>query len=62
MIPAEAEIFALPDGLMVPPTHPGETIEAELAARGLTAHAAAPANHAESRRARGRYRQALISP
>ena len=35
------EIFEFPDGIDVPPVHPGRTLAAELAARGLTANALA---------------------
>jgi addiction module HigA family antidote len=35
------EIFEYPDGMMLPPEHPGTTLAAELAARGLTAGALA---------------------
>jgi addiction module HigA family antidote len=35
------EIFEYPGGLMLPPVHPGRTLAAELAARGLTANALA---------------------
>jgi addiction module HigA family antidote len=35
------EIFEFPDGIEVPPVHPGRTLAAELAARGLTANALA---------------------
>jgi addiction module HigA family antidote len=41
MTHTEQDVFAFPCGLTLPPVHPGQTIEAELAARGLTAHAAA---------------------
>ena len=37
----EGEIFEFPGGLLLPPTHPGRTIAAELSARNLTAHRAA---------------------
>jgi addiction module HigA family antidote len=35
------EIFEFPGGIDVPPVHPGRTLAAELAARGLTANALA---------------------
>ena len=35
------EIFEFPGGIEVPPVHPGKTLAAELAARGLTANALA---------------------
>jgi addiction module HigA family antidote len=35
------EIFEFPNGLALPPVHPGKTLAAELAARGLTAGALA---------------------
>ena len=35
------EIFEFPGGMDVPPVHPGRTLAAELAARGLTANALA---------------------
>jgi antitoxin HigA-1 len=35
------EIFEFPGGIEVPPVHPGRTLAAELAARGLTASALA---------------------
>jgi addiction module HigA family antidote len=35
------EIFEYPGGLVLPPTHPGRTLAAELAARGLSANALA---------------------
>jgi antitoxin HigA-1 len=35
------EIFDFPHGTSLPPVHPGRTIAAELAARGLTGHRAA---------------------
>ena len=35
------EIFEYPGGFALPPTHPGRTLAAELAARGLTANALA---------------------
>jgi addiction module HigA family antidote len=37
----DAQIFEYPTGLDLPPTHPGRTLAAELAARGLTASALA---------------------
>lgn len=42
--PDDDELLAFPNGLSLPPVHPvhpGRTIAAELAARGLTAHRAA---------------------
>lgn len=38
---AKTDVFVLPDGVSLPPIHPGQTIAAELAARDLTAHRAA---------------------
>ena len=35
------EIFAYPGGVALPPVHPGRTLAAELAARGLSANALA---------------------
>jgi addiction module HigA family antidote len=35
------EIFAYPGGLALPAVHPGQTLAAELAARGITASALA---------------------
>jgi addiction module HigA family antidote len=35
------EIFHYPDGVPLPPSHPGETLADELAARGLSASALA---------------------
>ena len=35
------EIFEFPDGIEVPPVHPGRTLAAELAARNLSANALA---------------------
>jgi addiction module HigA family antidote len=35
------EVFHFPDGVALPPSHPGETLADELAARGLTASALA---------------------
>lgn len=35
------EIFKFPDGLALPPVHPGRTLACELASRGLTANALA---------------------
>ena len=37
----DTEIFEFPNGIEVPPVHPGRTLAAELAARGLTANALA---------------------
>jgi addiction module HigA family antidote len=33
------EIFEYPNGVYLPPVHPGATLAAELAARGITANA-----------------------
>jgi addiction module HigA family antidote len=38
---AKTRIFDYPAGLALPPVHPGRTLAAELAARGLTAGALA---------------------
>jgi len=38
---ANKEIFEFPNGFALPPVHPGKTLAAELAARGLTAGALA---------------------
>jgi addiction module HigA family antidote len=35
------EVFHYPNGISLPPSHPGETLADELAARGLTANALA---------------------
>ena len=35
------DVFHYPDGVALPPSHPGETLADELAARGLTANALA---------------------
>ena len=37
----DTEIFEFPGSMEVPPVHPGRTLAAELAARGLTANALA---------------------
>jgi addiction module HigA family antidote len=37
----DEEIFNYPDGVALPPSHPGETLADELDARGLTANALA---------------------
>ncbi len=37
----EDAVFHYPDGVTLPPSHPGETLADELAARGLTANALA---------------------
>lgn len=37
----EDGVFHYPDGLALPPSHPGETLTEELAARGLSANALA---------------------
>lgn len=34
-------VFAYPDGIALPPSHPGATLADELEARGLSAHALA---------------------
>lgn len=34
-------VFHFPDGLVLPPVHPGETLAGEMAARGLSANALA---------------------
>jgi antitoxin HigA-1 len=39
--PDDEETFHYPDGVKLPPSHPGETLADELAARGLTASALA---------------------
>jgi addiction module HigA family antidote len=39
--PDEDEVFYYPDGVTLPPSHPGETLADELAARGLTSNALA---------------------
>jgi addiction module HigA family antidote len=39
--PDDDEIFHYPDGVTLPPSHPGETLADELVARGLTANALA---------------------
>ena len=39
--PDDDEVFHYPDGVALPPSHPGETLADELAARGLTANALA---------------------
>jgi len=36
-----SEIFGFPNGVALPPVHPGRTVAAELAARGLSGHRAA---------------------
>ena len=41
MTRTKTDVFHLPDGISLPPIHPGRTIVAELAARDLTAHRAA---------------------
>ncbi len=35
------EIFEYPNGVLLPPVHPGRTLAAELAARGISANALA---------------------
>ncbi len=35
------EVFECPDGVALPPVHPGQTLADEIAARGLTANALA---------------------
>jgi addiction module HigA family antidote len=39
--PDDGDVFNYPDGVVLPPSHPGETLAEELAARGLTANALA---------------------
>ena len=39
--PDDEEVFHYPDGVALPPSHPGETLADELAARNLTANALA---------------------
>ncbi len=39
--PDDGEVFHYPDGVALPPSHPGDTLADELAARGLTANALA---------------------
>ncbi len=39
--PDDDEVYHYPDGIALPPSHPGETLADELAARGLTANALA---------------------
>jgi addiction module HigA family antidote len=39
--PDDDETFHYPDGVALPPSHPGETLADELAARGLSANALA---------------------
>lgn len=39
--PDDDEVFHYPDGIALPPSHPGDTLAEELAARGLTANALA---------------------
>lgn len=39
--PDDGDIFDYPNGIALPPSHPGETLADELAARGLTANALA---------------------
>ena len=39
--PDDDEVFHYPGGIALPPSHPGETLADELAARNLTAHALA---------------------
>jgi addiction module HigA family antidote len=38
---SDDEVFHYPDGVTLPPSHPGETLADELAARALTANALA---------------------
>jgi antitoxin HigA-1 len=38
---SDAEVFEYPNGIALPPVHPGRTLASELAARGLTANALA---------------------
>ena len=37
----DEEVFHYPDGISLPPSHPGDTLADELSARGLTANALA---------------------
>jgi antitoxin HigA-1 len=37
----DQEVFHYPDGVTLPPSHPGDTLADELASRGLTANALA---------------------
>jgi addiction module HigA family antidote len=37
----DADVFHYPDGVTLPPSHPGETLADELESRGLTANALA---------------------
>jgi antitoxin HigA-1 len=39
--PDDDEVFHYPDGVALPPSHPGDTLADELAARNLTANALA---------------------
>jgi addiction module HigA family antidote len=39
--PDDDEVFHYPNGIVLPPSHPGETLADELAARNLTANALA---------------------
>ena len=41
LTPDDEETFHYPDGVKLPPSHPGDTLSDELAARGLTASALA---------------------
>ncbi len=38
---ADREVFEFPEGISLPPAHPGRTIAAELTARGISGHRAA---------------------
>ena len=38
---ADEDVFHYPDGVTLPPSHPGDTLADELAVRGLTANALA---------------------
>src|SRR5216683_3693914 len=38
---ADREVFEFPEGISLPPVHPGRTIAAELMARGISGHRAA---------------------
>lgn len=40
-MPRTSDIFEVPEGLAMPPVHPGRTLASELAARGMSAHALA---------------------
>jgi addiction module HigA family antidote len=38
---ADDEVFEFPDGISLPPVHPGRTVAAELRVRGISGHRAA---------------------